>query len=142
MGKEDFETHLVAQIAQKAFIEQDGKILLVKYPEDDWLKGKWDLPGGRLHEGETAREGALREVKEEIGADIQIHEVLATGVKVVSEAFKLYWVIYRGNLVNPEATLTPEEGEIERVEWKSVEEFLTLSLINPDYREALKLFLV
>jgi 8-oxo-dGTP diphosphatase len=142
MSKEDFEKHFVAQIAQKALLEQDGKILLVKYPEDDWLKGKWDLPGGRLHEGETAHVGVLREVKEEIGTDIITKEVLATGVKVVNESFKLYWVIYRAQLANPHAKLVPEAGEIERAEWRKKEEFFTLPLINPDYAEALKSVLV
>jgi len=137
MRKEDYEKHFVAQIAQKALIEQDGNIVLVKYPEGD-MRGCWDLPGGRLHEGETAHEGVLREVKEEIGTDIVTKEILATGVKIVNESFKLYWVIYRAELVDPTQLLTPEEGEIERVEWRDKKDFFTLPLINTDYQAALR----
>lgn len=142
MGKEDYEKHFVAQIAQKALIEQEGKVLMVKYPEVDWAQGKWDLPGGRLHEGEESLVGARREVKEETGVDIEVTGILATGVKVVSDSFKLFWVIYRATPLNPRAPVLPEEGEIERVEWRPKEDLFTLPLINPDYAEALKPILV
>lgn len=138
MGKEEYEKHFVGQIAQKALVEHGGQILLVKYPEGDFLKGKWDFPGGRLHEGEEALAGAVREVKEETGVDIEINGILATGVKVVNESFKLFWVIYRAAPVNPNVPLAPEAGEIERVEWRPKADLFTLPLINPDYADALK----
>ena len=39
-------------------------------------RGKWDLPGGRLHEHETPYDGAMREAREEIGTlpgDLRYH---------------------------------------------------------------------
>ncbi len=38
-----------------------GQVLMI------FRNGKWDLPKGKLEEGESALEGALREVKEETG---------------------------------------------------------------------------
>lgn len=44
---------------------------LVKNTEDQWLLifrlGKWDLPKGKLENGETPEAAALREVEEECG---------------------------------------------------------------------------
>ena len=42
--------------------------LLLQYP-----RGPWDFPKGKLKEGETWKQGALREAKEETGIDPELH---------------------------------------------------------------------
>ncbi|WP_027556864.1 NUDIX hydrolase [Bradyrhizobium sp. Cp5.3] len=41
-------------------------------------RNEWVLPKGKLDDGETPREAALREVLEETGHDVAIHEFLGT----------------------------------------------------------------
>src|ERR1700759_4660643 len=41
-------------------------------------KGEWVLPKGKLDDGETARDAAEREVLEETGHDVTVHEFLGT----------------------------------------------------------------
>ena len=41
-------------------------------------KGEWVLPKGKLDDGETARDAAMREVWEETGHDVSVHEFLGT----------------------------------------------------------------
>jgi 8-oxo-dGTP diphosphatase len=41
-------------------------------------KGEWVLPKGKLDDGETARDAAMREVWEETGHDVFVHEFLGT----------------------------------------------------------------
>lgn len=50
-----------------------SEVLLVKHR---YGKRKWSLPGGALHEREQVYKGAIREVKEETGLDIDIDHVL------------------------------------------------------------------
>ncbi len=57
-----------------AVIIEDGKILLVKRGNEP-NKGKWSIPGGLVRTGETLEEALKREIKEEIGVDIEIGEV-------------------------------------------------------------------
>ena len=61
-------------VAFKAFIERDGKILVIResgsYKESS-QKGKWGIPGGRLEPGERYDHGLKREVKEETGLDVE-----------------------------------------------------------------------
>lgn len=66
MTTEQKDTYFVAV---KIFLEQDGKLLILK---DNF--GDWDLPGGRIKpdEFETPLEQIVaRKVKEELGSDIQ-----------------------------------------------------------------------
>ncbi len=61
-------------VAFKAFIERDGKILVVResssYKESS-QKGKWGIPGGRLEPGERYDECLSREVMEETGLTVK-----------------------------------------------------------------------
>jgi ADP-ribose pyrophosphatase YjhB (NUDIX family) len=52
----------------KCVIEYSGKVLLVRLA---YAHDKWTFPGGRVKRGETFEEGAKREVKEEVGINLQ-----------------------------------------------------------------------
>jgi 8-oxo-dGTP pyrophosphatase MutT (NUDIX family) len=45
----------------------EGKILLLRRAKGEDFPGRWDLPGGKIKDGESAAEAAIREVKEETG---------------------------------------------------------------------------
>lgn len=61
------------RVAAKAFIVDDGKLLLMKRSTDDVHKpGWWDIPGGRLETGESPFDGLRREAQEEAKLDIDI----------------------------------------------------------------------
>ena len=52
------------QIAVKALhFNAEGKLLLLKSDTD----GEWDLPGGRIHHGESFADALQRECQEELG---------------------------------------------------------------------------
>jgi nucleoside triphosphatase len=54
-------------------VNKEGKILLVK--SHKWLD-KFTLPGGHIEIGETIVEAVKREVKEEVGLDVQVGNLL------------------------------------------------------------------
>jgi ADP-ribose pyrophosphatase YjhB (NUDIX family)/predicted GIY-YIG superfamily endonuclease len=53
---------------------REGKLLLVRRGVEPF-RGYWDIPGGFLEEGEHPRAGALREVQEETGLEVELEEV-------------------------------------------------------------------
>ncbi len=57
-----------------AIIEQNGKVLAAQRSEHMSLPLKWEFPGGKIDEGETASECLKREVREELGIEVMIHE--------------------------------------------------------------------
>ncbi|OGY89141.1 MAG: hypothetical protein A3B30_00475 [Candidatus Komeilibacteria bacterium RIFCSPLOWO2_01_FULL_52_15] len=56
--------HETAQIGQKALILRNGKCLVL---EGAAQPGTWDLPGGRINQGENPETALHRELQEELG---------------------------------------------------------------------------
>jgi 8-oxo-dGTP diphosphatase len=65
------------QIAVGAVVIRDEKVLLVKRRNPPG-KGLWSIPGGRVELGETLKEAAEREVKEEAGVIIRAKDPVYT----------------------------------------------------------------
>ncbi len=72
---------------------KNGKVLLGKRHEDPEKAsselegaGKWTMPGGKLHFGETFEQGAIREVEEETGIKLNKVQVIAINNDQVENA--------------------------------------------------------
>src|SRR5689334_20765410 len=57
--------------ASYVIFEKDGKILLLKRMNTGYHDGKYSLPAGHFDGNETAKDVAVREVKEEVGLNIR-----------------------------------------------------------------------
>lgn len=58
-----------------ALIKKDNKIFAAKRAYG-FLKGKRELPGGKIEDGETPEEALKREIKEELSTDIKINKFI------------------------------------------------------------------
>ena len=56
----------------------DGCLLLARRPAGSHLAGKWEFPGGKCHDGESLEACIRREIREELGLEVQADERLAT----------------------------------------------------------------
>ena len=54
---------------------KDGRVLLIRRAKPP-RAGRWSLPGGRQRLGETVRETAAREVREEAGVEVEVTALL------------------------------------------------------------------
>jgi mutator protein MutT len=55
-----------------AVVEWDGRFLVGQRPADVPLGGAWEFPGGKIREGETPEEAAVRECLEETGVSVNV----------------------------------------------------------------------
>lgn len=103
---------------------RDGAALLLVYPHDDTLQlaltvrgsglrnhtGQVSLPGGRVDDGETFEQAALREAEEEVGVDPR-------AVDVVGRLTPLH-IPVSGFLLHPVVGFTTMRPAFQRAEWE------------------------
>ena len=53
-----------------ALVDADNRILLAQRPEGKQLAGLWEFPGGKVEPGERPEETLIRELREELGIDV------------------------------------------------------------------------
>ena len=67
-----------------AVIVHKGRALIVRRSTEP-LKGEWSIPGGVLELGETLRQGAMREAREETGLEVEAGDVLEVVDRIVTD---------------------------------------------------------
>lgn len=68
-----------------AVIERDGRFLIARRPAGERRGGLWEFPGGTLEPGEDPRECLRRELREELGVEAEIGELLVRHVQVYED---------------------------------------------------------
>jgi 8-oxo-dGTP pyrophosphatase MutT (NUDIX family) len=101
---------------------------LVKHSNGTYLfiyrRGKWDLPKGKLDDGESIEECALREVQEETSlADVQLQHLITSTYHLYHYNFN--WVLKQTNwylMHTSTSEVVPQSSEdIEQVHWVSID---------------------
>ena len=98
--------------------------------------GQWSLPGGAQHLGETVAEAACREVREEVGLDLALGDIIATVDLIERDPEQR--VRYHYTLVDfiaeaPDATLQPGSDAAD-ARWFSIAEVEALGLWSETVR--------
>lgn len=52
--------------------DESGRFLVQRRPEDAMLGGLWEFPGGKCEQGEELEQALVREVREEVGAEVAV----------------------------------------------------------------------
>ena len=119
-------------VAQKALIERDGKVLILKTP-DGWL----DFPGGKIQENEvkdgdpaSLMNSLKREVLEETGLTIEVMDPFAVWYWEFPKDHprhgeNTYLVIFKAKCVGGELKLSDEHGTAHWVTKDDYEEINT-----------------
>jgi 8-oxo-dGTP pyrophosphatase MutT (NUDIX family) len=88
-------------------------------------RGKWDLPKGKIDEGEDAQAAALREIAEECNIEAIIEDKLCStwhhywlGGKIILKKTKWYLMTTH----NPESIKPQVEEDIEQIIWMDTQE--------------------
>lgn len=81
-----------------AIIERDGLILAARRKPGLNMAGKWEFPGGKIQDGESPAAALARELREEMGIEVEITNTLA-GPTHQYEAFTVTLYPFRCRLI-------------------------------------------
>jgi 8-oxo-dGTP diphosphatase len=79
-------------IVAAGVVIEGGRVLLSQRKAGTHLAGAWELPGGKVHAGEDPRDALRRELREELGIDVTVGDI-------VDVAFHSYRELGRSVLV-------------------------------------------
>jgi 8-oxo-dGTP diphosphatase len=58
-------------VAACAIVDADGRVLIAQRPAHKEMAGLWEFPGGKVEHGERPEETVIRELREELGIEVQ-----------------------------------------------------------------------
>lgn len=107
-------SHFRGYVTQKAVILNPAtQVLLVRSSADR----PWSIPGGRIHEDESATDGIVREIREETTLDVDIGPPVQTLTDVwyTSEGEPMFTVVYASETQDEDVVLNHEHEEFQWV---------------------------
>ena len=117
-----------------AIIKKNGKYLATQRGYGD-LKCGWEFPGGKMEEGEDREEALIREIKEELDAQINIEKYFTT-VEYDYKSFYLIMHCFICNLIDENISLLEhsnavwlDKNELGKLDWLPADIEVVESLI-------------
>ena len=116
-----------------AIIKKDNKIFATQRGYGDFKDG-WEFPGGKIEPGETPQQALVREIKEELDADISVGQLIET-VEYDYPTFHLTMHCFICQLLSDNLVLLEHEAakwldrsELDSVDWLPADEDVVAKL--------------
>lgn len=106
-----------------AAIMKNGKLFAAQRPDRGETALKWEFPGGKIEEGESPEQALIREVREELAADIIVEKYI-TKVEYQYKTFHLNMQLFRCSLTGGDPVISEhvacrwlDRDELESLDW-------------------------
>ncbi|AYM44545.1 (deoxy)nucleoside triphosphate pyrophosphohydrolase [[Mycobacterium] chelonae subsp. gwanakae] len=103
-----------------AVIDGD-KLLIAQRSKPAELAGQWELPGGKVAEGESEPQALARELREELGIEVEVDTRVGEDVVVGNLVLRAYRArVHDGGIPHPHEHLALRwvtADELDTVEW-------------------------
>jgi 8-oxo-dGTP diphosphatase len=105
-------------VVAAAVLVEAGRVLLTQRKQGTHLEGLWEFPGGKVEEGEDPRDALVRELREEIGIDAEVGDVVdVTFHRYPSKAVLLLFYDARRR----DGSAEPRPIDVAAIEWAGVD---------------------
>lgn len=113
----DEESNLVRVVA--AVLCENGKFLITQRNPCAVFPLYWEFPGGKVEPGETDEAALVREIREELGAEIEVLDLLERRV----HCYEDFSVDFRAYNCTLKPGSTPKPIAVNDMKWVAPEEF-------------------
>jgi 8-oxo-dGTP diphosphatase len=117
-----------------ALVREGGRVLVSRRRSDQAMPNLWEFPGGKVEPGEAPTAALAREVREELGCDIEVGRIYEVVFHPYAD-FDLYMLVYEAVVVAGE----PRALQVAEVGWVEATRLPTLELLPADYPLARRL---
>lgn len=111
-----------------ALVREGARILMSRRRADQPMPGRWEFPGGKVEPGESPTEALAREVREELGCEVDVGRIFEV-VFHVYEEFDLYMLVYAATITRG----TPRPLEVAELAWVEAARLPELDLLPADF---------
>lgn len=97
-------------------IIENKNLLLMRYRYGN--TDVYNLPGGNVDKGETLTQTVARELKEELGIEVEVEEMILSGDVIMSEGKEdVLHCVFEGKIITGKPELNPKETSALAVVW-------------------------
>lgn len=121
-------------IVTAAIIYNDNGFLLAQRPNHGLLGGLWEFPGGKQETGESLEETIRREIKEELGCEIQVESYFGEYLHAYTH-FRITLHAYFCKVIQGE----PQPLEATQIIWSPLNELINYPMGKIDRQIAERL---
>ena len=107
------------QLAGCVILDEKGRVLLLH--RETSKRVQWETPGGKVEPGESEKQAAVREVKEELGVDVKILKVLGRkGFEEDEQSMEYVWMKARITKGEPQILEPDKFDEFKYFDWEEL----------------------
>lgn len=115
-------------VVAAAIVRGNEVLMCHRHPERKWYPNVWDLPGGHIHSGESPLTALVREIREELGIEVDSAKAVSVFRRSSSELDIEIWAVasWEREIVNA------EPSEHDEIKWFTAAELDRTALADPD----------
>jgi 8-oxo-dGTP diphosphatase len=111
-----------------ALVRDGARVLMSRRRADQPMPGLWEFPGGKVEQGESPTDALAREVREELGCDVEVGRIHEVVFHPYPE-FDLYMLVYAATISRG----TPSAVDVAEIAWVEATRLPELELLPADY---------
>lgn len=97
-----------------AILDAAGRLLAARRSAPPALAGRWELPGGKVEDGEADEAALVREISEELAVDVRLHAQVGADWPMPGRAAVLR--VWRAEVVSGEPRAVTDHDELRWLE--------------------------
>lgn len=116
-----------------AIIERDRRYLMIRRPDEIRAGGYWCFVGGAIEDSETQEQALVREVREEVGLEVEPLEKVWQCPSIYNQ-----WVLHCWTVKLRTEQVKADPREVAEYRWLTVDEIMELPQLMPSVEEYFK----
>lgn len=116
-------------VVAAALTDTEGRVLVAQRPADKQHGGLWEFPGGKVEPGETPVDALVRELREELGIEVDPGTLTPVAFSESAGERHLVLLLYRCRTWRGEARALDAAA----VRWMATDQLATLPMPPADF---------